>query len=178
MAIIVIGGQVKDIGKTSVICGLIAVMPERRWTAIKISRHGHGAGAVEERDATTGTDSSRYLAAGAARAFWISTDEDQLAEAMPHIRAAMMGAENVILESNGVLEFLQPDLYAVVLDPAVADFKVSALRYLKRADAILVRGGTGGLPAIEHIPLFRIDANFCSVEFTSFVAQKLKEVER
>ena len=179
MAIVVIGGQAKDIGKTSAICGLIAAMPERRWTAIKISRHGHGAGAVEERDATTGTDSSRYLAAGAARAFWISTHEDQLAEAMPRIRAAMRGSENVILESNGVLEYLRPDLYAVVLDPAVADFKVSAFRYLERADAILVRGGTGGLlPAIEHIPLFRIDASFSSVEFTSFVAQKLKEVER
>src|ERR1700733_925136 len=113
MAIVVIGGQAKDIGKTSVICGLIAAMPERHWTAIKVSRHGHGAEGLEERDATTGTDCSRYRGAGAARAFWISTDEDQLAEAMPYIHAAMMGAENVILESNGVLEFLQPDLYAV-----------------------------------------------------------------
>jgi len=187
MAIVVIGGQAKDIGKTSVICGLIAAMPERRWTAIKISRHGHGAEAVEERDATTGTDSSRYLAAGAARAFWISADEDQLAGAIPRVRAAMMGAENVILESNSILEFLRPDLYAVVLDPAVADFKASALRYLDRADAILVRGGTGvrpgwspvSVPAMEHIPVFRMDAqSYSSVEFTSFVAQKLKRVER
>lgn len=187
MAIVVIGGQAKDIGKTGVICGLIAAMPERRWTAIKISRHGHGAEVLEERDAATGTDSSRYLAAGAARAFWISADENQLAGAMPRIRAAMMGAKNVILESNSVLELLRPDLYAVVLDPAVEDFKVSARRYLERADAILVRGGTGArpswsselLPALEHIPAFRIDApSFSSVEFTSFVARKLKQVER
>jgi molybdopterin-guanine dinucleotide biosynthesis protein len=70
MAIVVIGGQARNVGKTGVVCGLIAAFPERCWTAIKISQHGHGVAVLEEQDRTTGADSARYLAAGAARPFW------------------------------------------------------------------------------------------------------------
>lgn len=192
MAIIVIGGQAKDIGKTGVVCALIAAMPERRWTAIKISSaHGRpgdcapldcAAAIAEERDPTTGADSSRYLAAGAARAFWVRTAEGQLAQAMPGIRAAIAAAENVILESNSILGWLQPDLYATVLDPRIAAFKASALRYLDRADAILLCAGTMlqpgwsgvSLKATGHTPTFRVAPPcYGSVEFNSFVARKL-----
>jgi hypothetical protein len=38
MATIVIGGQSRSIGKTSVLCALIAAMPGRRFTAIKITQ--------------------------------------------------------------------------------------------------------------------------------------------
>ena len=196
MAIVVIGGQAKDVGKTGVVCALISALPERRWTAIKISSaHGGSerrAAAVtrvmaiaEERDPTTGTDSSRYLAAGAVRAFWVRTAEGQLAQAMPGIRAAMAAAENVILESNSILGWLQPDLYATVLDPRIAAFKASALRYLDRADAILLCAGTMQQPgwsgvslkSMEHTPTFRVAPPcYDSVEFNSFVAQKLEIV--
>ena len=196
MAIVVIGGQAKDVGKTGVVCALISALPERRWTAIKISSaHGGSerrAAAVarvmaiaEERDPTTGTDSSRYLAAGAARAFWVRTAQGQLAQAMPGIGAAMAAAENVILESNSILGWLQPDLYATVLDPRIAAFKASALRYLDRADAILLCAGTMQQPgwsgvslkSMEHTPTFRVAPPcYDSVEFNSFVAQKLEIV--
>jgi hypothetical protein len=184
MAIVVIGGQARNVGKTGVVCGLIAAFPKRRWTAIKISQHGHGVVVLEERGRATGTDSARYLAAGAARAFWISTDEGKLAAAMPHVREAMKGAENVILESNSVLEFVRPDLYAVVLGPAMADFKASALRYLERADAIVVMGNQSdwkgvSLPEIEHIQTFSIDPpSYRSAEFTAFVERRLERVGR
>jgi hypothetical protein len=196
MAIVVIGGQAKDVGKTGVVCALISALPERRWTAIKISSaHGGSerrAAAVtrvmaiaEERDPTTGTDSSRYLAAGAVRAFWVRTAEGQLAQAMPGIRAAMAAAENVILESNSILGWLQPDLYATVLDPRIAAFKASALRYLDRADAILLCAETTRQPnwsgvsfkAMEHTPTFRVAPPcYDSVEFNSFVTRKLEIV--
>jgi glycine/D-amino acid oxidase-like deaminating enzyme len=187
MAIVVIGGQARNVGKTGVVCGLIAALPERRWTAIKLSQHGHGVAVLEERDRTTGTDSARYLAAGAARAFWISSDEGKPAAAMPYVRAAMKGAENVILESNSVLEFVRPDLYVVVLAPAMSDFKTSALRHLERANAVLVLGQTGAqldwksvpLPGIERIRTFSMDPpSYSSAEFTAFVEQKLERLGR
>src|ERR1700678_3040314 len=155
MPIVVVGGHTRNIGKTSVVAGLIAALPERRWTAIKITQFGHGVCSAngepcdcetadhtiaisEERDATRGTDSSRYLAAGAVRSLWVRTRQGQLAEAMTRIRAEIARAEDVILESNSILRFLKPDVFASVLDPQVTDFKPSALRYLDRADAILV----------------------------------------
>ena len=159
MAVLVIGGHTRNIGKTSVIAGIIAAMPELRWTAIKITQFGHGVCSAngepcdcesadhplavsEERDANSGTDTSRYLAAGAMRSIWVRTRQGDLLEAMPAIRREIARSENVILESNSVLRFLQPDVYAAVLDPDVNDFKTSSLRYLDRADALLLPAKT------------------------------------
>ena len=77
-----------------------------------------------------------------ARAFWVRTRQGQLAEAMPRVRKLIADAESTILESNSVLRFLQPDLSLAVLDPTIADFKPSALRYLDRTDALIVPAGT------------------------------------
>jgi molybdopterin-guanine dinucleotide biosynthesis protein len=159
MAIVVVGGHTRNIGKTSVVAGLIRALPEMRWTAFKITQFGHGVCSAngepcdcetaehtiaisEERDAATGTDSARYLAAGAARSFWVRTRQGQLAEAMPRLRKEFERAEsdggNVIVESNSILRFLRPKVYLAVLDPAMKDFKASALAYLDRADAVLL----------------------------------------
>lgn len=200
MAILVIGGQTRNVGKTAVVCSLISAMPERRWTAIKITQCKHDAPNAapcdcelagrslaidEERDVNTGTDSSRYLAAGAVRSFWVRVRAGQLAEAMPRIRilAEIASAGNTILESNSVLGYLKPDLYAIVLDPARGDFKPSARQYLDQADAILLSAAPGqqpvwsGVPAdaIKRIRTFRIEPpSYGSAEFVSFVAQKLE----
>jgi muconolactone delta-isomerase len=197
MAIVVIGGQSRNIGKTSVVCALISAMPERRWTAIKITQCKHDAttsepcdcqfagqptAVSEEVDAATATDSSRYLAAGAVRSLWVRVGKGQLAEAMPRIRAEIATAENVVIESTSVLGFLTPDVYASVLNPQVADFKSSALCYLNRADAILVAGSAVEQPGwsenafrlIEGLPKFRIaPPDYSSIEFASFVAERL-----
>ena len=42
MSLIVIGGHSRSVGKTSVVAGLIAALPEYNWTAMKITQHGHG----------------------------------------------------------------------------------------------------------------------------------------
>ena len=39
MAIIVVGGSNRGVGKTALVCGLIAALPEYRWAAVKISSH-------------------------------------------------------------------------------------------------------------------------------------------
>lgn len=156
MAIIVVGGQSRNVGKSSVVAGLIAHLPERRWTAFKISLYDHAFCAAngapcacitadhsiaisEERSASSATDTGRFLAAGAARSFWVRTRHGRLAEAMPRILKELAAAENSILESNSVMEFLQPDAYLTVLDANIADWKASARLYLNRADAVLLQ---------------------------------------
>src|SRR5580698_2068550 len=42
MAIVVIGGHSRSVGKTSVVAGLIAALPAYHWTALKITQYGHG----------------------------------------------------------------------------------------------------------------------------------------
>ena len=200
MAIVVVGGHTRNIGKTSVVAGLIAALPARRWTAIKITQFGHGVCSAngepcdcetadhtiaisEERERASGTDSSRYLAAGAARSFWVRTRQGQLREAMPRLRALLAASENVIVESNSVLRFLRPDVSLSVLDPAVEDFKASALRYLDRVDALVVPAGAvftegwGGvsLRTIERKPRFEFVApEYCTAELARFVEARLE----
>jgi hypothetical protein len=153
--VIVIGGHSRSVGKTSVVAGLIAALPEFCWTAVKITQYGHGIcstdgepcecatdehnwAVTEERDRSGESDSSRFLAAGAQRSLWVRTRQGFLAEAMPRLREELAKAENAIIESNSVIRFLRPDLYVTVLDPATADFKLSARDYLDRADIVLL----------------------------------------
>ncbi len=170
MAIVVVGGHSRNIGKTSVVEGLIRGLREREWTAFKITQFGHGMCSAngepcdcetaehtlavsEERDRGSGTDSSRYLAAGAVRSFWVRTRTGDLSEAMPRIRKELEGVNNAVIESNSILRFLRPNLYLSVLDPAVADFKDSARLYLDRADALLVPEGVMGRPEWKGVSL-------------------------
>jgi hypothetical protein len=185
VAVVVVGGNARNIGKTSVVAALIARLPEFRWTAFKITQYGHGFCTADgrpcacqtgeaciainpERDSASGTDSSRFLAAGAERVFWVRTRIGRLADAMPRIHAEIAAAPNAILESNSVLEFLEPDLYLTVLDPAVADFKESARRFLPRADAILCSGPSGDAHSLALDPALRARPRFAVAPPTWF----------
>lgn len=174
MAVIVVGGHSRNIGKTSVVAGLISRLPEFHWTAFKITQYGHGFCTADgkpcqcqtadscvsvsaDHEPASGTDTSRYLAAGAARSIWVRTRMGMLAEAMPRIEKELAASENAILESNSILEFLRPDLYLTVLDSTVADFKDSARRFLPLADAVLVSSGGEAFAA----PNFPLDGKPC-----------------
>src|SRR5512146_801370 len=56
MSIVVIGGHSRSVGKTSVVAGLIAALPERRWTAMKITQYGHGVCSVNGEDCGCAVD--------------------------------------------------------------------------------------------------------------------------
>src|SRR5262249_17425856 len=62
----------------------------------------------------------------------------QLPEAAGTIRRILERHENVIVESNSVLEVVRPDLFLMMLDFGCADFKPSSLRFMERADAFVV----------------------------------------
>lgn len=201
MAVIVVGGHSRNIGKTSVVAGLIARLPQYRWTAFKITQYGHGFCTADgapcdcqtddhtlaistERDGSTGTDSARFLAAGAAKSLWVRTRQGMLAEAMPRIRKELEQAENAILESNSILQFLKPDLYLAVLDQGTADFKDSARLFLDRADAVLLAGNSRNLKPqwrgvslklIEGKPQFVIGPpEYVTGELAEFVKHRLR----
>jgi hypothetical protein len=199
MALIVVGGQSRKVGKTSVVAGLISALRERQWLAAKITQHGHEvcsgdskacncvtadhtAAISEEHDRSGKTDTSRFLVAGAARALWVRTQPGRLADVMPRLREEIAKSRNVILESNSVLQFVEPDLYLVVLDPATEDFKKSAREYSNRADALLLHADEvqdGSVMAVEGKPVFRVElAKYVSMELVDFVRERLASAER
>jgi hypothetical protein len=202
VATIVIGGHSRNIGKTSVVAGLIAALPEYAWTAVKITQFGHGVCSVNgescdcavdehrwsitEEKSPGEKDSQRYLGAGARRSLWVRTKQGRLAEAMPDLRRALAADKNVIFESNSVLKFLRPDLYLTVLDPATADFKESAREFLDRADAVLVHGDASAatwervsLKPLADRPVFAIaPPRYITPEVVEFVRARLPVAAR
>jgi hypothetical protein len=198
MALIVVGGHSRSVGKTSVVAGLIAALPEFEWTALKITQYGHGIcsadgdlcdcatddhswAVTQERDRSGNSDSSRFLVAGAKRSLWVRTRQGFLAEAMPRVREELGKAENAIIESNSIIRFVRPDLYIPVLDPATADFKLSAQDFLDRADLIVVHDypaeatwANVSLKAVLNKPQIRIHPpQYVPPELAQFVRQRL-----
>jgi molybdopterin-guanine dinucleotide biosynthesis protein len=174
--LIVVGGHTRSIGKTQLICDLIAALPQAHWLAGKITQYGHGVCAQNGHDCDCaptehvvaldwesadntlthpGSDSARFLRAGAERAFWLRTKQGYLAEGMPLLRESLASAAatasstktgespNVIIESNSLLQFVKPSLYVTVFDASREDFKDSARQMLHRADVFVFRRGLG-----------------------------------
>ena len=172
--LIVVGGHTRSIGKTQLICDLIAALPQAQWLAGKITQYGHGVCAQNGQDCDCaptdhvvaldweaadnslthpGSDSARFLRAGAQRAFWLRTKQGYLAEGMPLLRESLASAAttasssnsgespNVIIESNSLLQFVKPSLYVTVFDASREDFKDSARQMLDRADVFVFRRG-------------------------------------
>jgi len=200
VAIVVIGGHSRSVGKTSVVAGLIAALPQYHWTALKITQYGHGVCSLngeschcatedhswaisEEKDRSGESDTSRFLLAGAVRAWWVRTEQGRLAEAVPTIRRRLAESENVIVESNSILKFVRPDLYVTVLDPATADFKRSAQEFLDQADAVILHGAQDGaraawtnvsLKPVANRPIFEIQPpEYVTPEIVEFVRSKV-----
>ncbi|MGB2666497.1 MAG: hypothetical protein WAK48_21015 [Candidatus Acidiferrum sp.] len=184
--LIVVGGHTRSIGKTQLVCDVIGAFPRTDWIAGKITQYGHGVCAQNgencdcaptdhvcalewETRTDSGTDSARFLAAGAKRSFWLRTKQGYLAEGLPLLRQALgevanggrrvgNGSESdaegishpdltnaaVIVESNSLMQFVKPSLYFAVIDPLKEDFKESAQLALDRAHALVLRGEVGG----------------------------------
>jgi hypothetical protein len=185
--LIVIGGHTRSIGKTQLVCDVIRAFPQTEWIAGKITQYGHGVCARNGEDcdcapdehvcaldwetqADTGTDSARFLQAGAKQSFWLRTKQGYLAEGLPLLRGALRGVAKeergpknplpnteggasinldlrrvaVIVESNSLMQFVRPSLYFAVIDPSKEDFKESAQLALDRASALVLRGRRSG----------------------------------
>jgi len=197
--LVVVGGHSRSVGKTSVVANLIRALPERNWTAMKITQFGHGicsaSGSVcgcclepdhpyaiaAEREPNR-TDTGRFVAAGARESYWVRTAGGQLSHAMPAIRRVLEASENLIVESNSLMEFVKPDFYLVVMDFSQPDFKASSMRYLERADAIvMVRRGraeptwTGVARELwEGKPRFAVEPpDYMTAELAAFVNGRL-----
>jgi hypothetical protein len=199
MACIVVGGHSRNIGKTQLAVEILRAFPAARWTAAKITQYGHGICSINgenchcavdehtfavqvERDPSGRSDTSRFLAAGAERALWVRSKQGRLAEAMPLFRRHTAEAQNLLIESNTVLHFLQPDLYLPLLDFSVDDFKASSREFLDRADAFVLLAPRAPRPAWEAVSLRQLERRpvfvvwpekLCSASLAAFIRQRV-----
>jgi hypothetical protein len=122
VAIIVVGGSTRGVGKTTLVCGLIAALPEFHWTAVKITTHDHGRLSPIWEETLPGeeTDTARYLAAGAARAF-LATQPHEDGSQTPDLTSVLdelwpnFGrGTNLIFESNSVVHHVRPNVCLMI----------------------------------------------------------------
>jgi hypothetical protein len=150
MAIIVVGGSSRGAGKTALVCGLIAAMPEFHWTAVKITSHDHGQPAPiwEETLAGEESDTARYLTAGARRAFLatpaprVHSDEPDLTAVLDELWPRFGRGTNLIFESNSVVHHVSPNVCLMVHAIAKRELplpvrKPSFFAALHHADALV-----------------------------------------
>lgn len=141
MKIVQIGGSRQGVGKTSIGCALIGALPQYRWMALKISPHGHVAGAAgllrEECSIDSDKDTSRYLAAGARRA-WLAEGDVPL-----DFWQARSGEEGVlVVESNRRIgQGIVPCAFLAVCDGGRDTWKASFAERWSDADVLALTGG-------------------------------------
>jgi hypothetical protein len=148
----------------------------------------HQFSITEERQRDTGTDTARFLAAGARRSLWVRTKQGELFTALPTFGKKIEGDEFVIVESNSLRRFMNPAVYLQVLDVSNPDFKLSAKEFFDLSDAyVLVRVDVNqptvlANPALlerkiqENKPCFTVtkEDRFISNEIVEFVRSKLE----
>lgn len=156
--VIGIGGYTSNVGKTTLLCELLAAFPG--WEAIKTTRgHYRSCGKDPEaccvshllaaepvvrsgRDATyeRGKDTGRYWDAGASNVHWLIATDDQIDKG---IRQALSGvkADGVFIEGNSFARYVDVDFFVMVRRSDDARIKKSARQMVDEADAIYVSGG-------------------------------------
>jgi hypothetical protein len=204
--LVVVGGHSRNIGKTSLVAGIIRRLRDRRWVAVKITQYGNGVCEHHEGDTKCGcepesgepfalseeyepnkTDTGRFLAAGAERSFWLRAPAGELRRAADTVRKVLGQGDNVIVESNSVVELVQPDLFLMLLDFSCEDFKPSSLRFLDRADAFVVVDHGINAPLWADVargmwdtkPQFLVTPpKYASAEVVDFVRSRQSQVTR
>jgi hypothetical protein len=139
--LIIIGGHTRSIGKTQLVCDVIAAFPRVNWIAGKITQYGHGVCAQNGGNCDCAPQEHSSV--------WLRTKQGFLAEGMPLLRKALQDIEKdsdprqkkaLIVESNSLMQFVKPSLYFAVIDPLKEDFKESAQIALDRANVLVLRG--------------------------------------
>ena len=154
---VAIGGFTSEVGKTTLMCQLLAALPE--WEAIKTTR-GHYRSCGKDPHAccvshlltdepvirsgrrethSPGKDTGRYWEAGAANVHWLIVTEEQVEEG---IKRALdrVSASAVLIEGNSFTEFVPVDFMLMVARADGEKIKASARRALPRASCLYLSG--------------------------------------
>jgi hypothetical protein len=170
---ILLGAGGRNSGKTLLACKIIERYSHKHFiVGVKVTtirktdstcpRGGEGCGActsldgvyciTEELDKTTTKDTSRLLASGADRVFWLRVLNTHLKEGLDALFDALPGNSAIVCESNSIRTVLKPGVFLLVRDKNHNTMKPSARSVQKMADRIVEFD-----PAKVHHKPFDID---------------------
>jgi hypothetical protein len=148
-------GTGRNSGKTSFACRMIEQFKETApVVAFKVSPHRHRLSPggkiilndenlyiAEETDPGTGKDSSRMLAAGAFRSFFIIAPDTELVRAWGILQGLAGFDKFYIGESGGLRNYLLPGLFIVICHPSEESRKPGRYKFKNLADAEITYDG-------------------------------------
>lgn len=153
--IISVSGFSSDVGKTTVLCKLLQMLPG--WEAIKVTR-GHYRSCGKNPDAccvspllgerplvlsgpaetcAPGKDTTRFWEAGAAMVHWVVATDEQVEEGVK-TAISRVEREGVLIEGGSFLKHVDADYSIMVASLPVRDIKSSAVRVMPKMNAIYV----------------------------------------
>ncbi len=156
--LVIIGGSGRNVGKTEFVCRLIARLSTTNTIyGLKISAiypdegifHGnHGRSDVhsaifEETRADTGKDTSRMLRAGAARVFYLRSEDKGILSAYRRWRRRVPADAAIVCESNSLAMYVRPAIY-IMITKAAGVVKPRAQKMLEQADMVVFSDGKSG----------------------------------
>jgi hypothetical protein len=141
MRAIVIGGTSSGVGKTSLACRILEVLPG--WGALKTSpREGVGTYEIVRDEATLwlpGSDTCRYLRAGAEEVAWLCYRREHLEAGMREALSIFENRPGVVIEGNSAAKHVSPTSHVILVSKrGWTEMKKSATALLPRANRIVV----------------------------------------
>jgi len=171
---LLIGSTGPNLGKTELACDIIKkISKDKKITGIKVTtikqkdgqcpRGGQGCGVctslegdfdiTQETDSTSGKDTSRLLAAGADKVFWLRVMKTSLKQALA-VLLDVVGPDSVLVcESNSLRYVAEPGLFIMVRNPDEKAVKNSAQEVIKLADEIIAPDCRGFGVDLDRIKL-------------------------
>ena len=156
MKTICVAGTASGVGKTAVAEMLLRVL--KGWTAAKVTPLHAGPcprgkpckcesplgivtrGAIL---AQPGTDTARYMAAGAKRVFWVCSPRRTMGSALRRMLRRLRPNENLLVEGNSFARAARPDVTILVAAAGRREMKASARAMLRKVDIVVLRADRG-----------------------------------
>ena len=183
--ILLIGSTGRNVGKTELACRLIKKFSKtRNVIGVKVTtihdnlgkcpHGGQGCGVcssiegkfyiTEETDAALNKDTSRLLAAGAKKVFWLRVLVEHMADGAAELAKLLPADAAVVCESNSIRKAVAPGLFLMTTTKDAKDTKESAKQMKKYVDAVVVSNGESFNFDIERVKfkdnkwILRVDA--------------------
>jgi molybdopterin-guanine dinucleotide biosynthesis protein len=149
---LLIGSTGRKSGKTSLACQIIQKFRKNNLVAIKVTtvtktnKNSHSDLSVaetkgfiitEETRNNTDKDTSKMLAAGASRVFWLCAEKKCLKSGLDALLKKIGNKKICICESNSLRQFVEPGLFIMVKGPDCRKTKPSAKHVINFADRIV-----------------------------------------
>ena len=169
---IVLGSTGRNSGKTELACAIIrAFHREYPIVGVKVTtvtdderacpRGGDGCGACstlegdfqigEERGGHPGKDTARLLESGARRVFWVRCRRGQVRAALEGLAPRLARRDLVVVESNSLVQAIEPDLFFMVRDARASSIKPTAAAVMPLAHRVVVSTGHGFDLNLRHL---------------------------